>query len=180
MRQILSRSLLTAAAASSIIAVTGGYAYADSGAQGEAQGSPGILSGNSVEIPLNAPVNACGNTVDGVGALNPAMGNSCGNGVAPATPQVTTPPPSSPPAPHHAPPAHEAPPAPSTPLKQQVTPPPVSHPTQDPAVSSGLAETGVSGGELGAAAGTSAVLLVGGALLYRRAARQSRIRRAID
>lgn len=79
MRQILSRSLLTVAAASSVIAVTGGYANADSGAEGSVGGSPGVLSGDSVQAPVNVPVNVCGNTVDAAGALNPAFGNSCAN-----------------------------------------------------------------------------------------------------
>lgn len=79
MRQILSRSLLTVAAASSILAVTGGYANADSDAQGGASGSPGLLSGDSVQAPVDVPVNACGNTVNAVAAGNAAMGNGCGN-----------------------------------------------------------------------------------------------------
>lgn len=79
MRQILSRSLLTAAAASSILAVTGGYATADSEAQGAAVGSPGVLSGNTISAPVDVPVNACGNTVDVLALANPAFGNNCAN-----------------------------------------------------------------------------------------------------
>jgi hypothetical protein len=79
MRQILSRSLLTAAAASSILAVTGGYATADSEAQGAAVGSPGVLSGNTISAPVDVPVNACGNTVDVVALVDPAFGNGCAN-----------------------------------------------------------------------------------------------------
>ncbi|WP_209441287.1 chaplin [Streptomyces aureus] len=54
-------------------------AAADSGAQGAAVGSPGVLSGNVVQIPINIPVNACGNTVNVIGLLNPAFGNACVN-----------------------------------------------------------------------------------------------------
>ncbi|WP_225849763.1 chaplin [Streptomyces sp. HPF1205] len=79
MRQILSRSMLTVAAASSILAVTGGYATADSDAQGGAADSPGVLSGNSISAPIEVPVNACGNTVDVIAAANPAFGNNCAN-----------------------------------------------------------------------------------------------------
>jgi hypothetical protein len=57
-----------------------GAASADSGAQGVAYGSPGVLSGNVVQIPVHVPVNACGNTVNVIGLLNPAFGNSCSNG----------------------------------------------------------------------------------------------------
>ncbi|WP_371670409.1 chaplin [Streptomyces sp. NBC_00289] len=48
-------------------------------AAGTAAGSPGVLSGNNVQVPLSVPVNLCGNTVDVVGLLNPAMGNVCKN-----------------------------------------------------------------------------------------------------
>lgn len=48
-------------------------------ATGVAAGSPGILSGNLIEIPVNLPVNLCGNTLNVVGLLNPAADNTCGN-----------------------------------------------------------------------------------------------------
>lgn len=54
-------------------------ALADSGASGAAQGSPGVLSGNVVQVPVHVPVNVCGNTIDVVGLLNPAFGNTCVN-----------------------------------------------------------------------------------------------------
>ncbi|MFZ3569662.1 chaplin [Streptomyces sp. BH097] len=54
-------------------------ASADSGAQGAAVGSPGVLSGNLVQVPVHVPVNVCGNTVSVIGALNPAFGNTCAN-----------------------------------------------------------------------------------------------------
>lgn len=52
-------------------------AMADSGAQGDANTSPGVASGNLVQIPVHIPVNACGNTVSVVGLLNPASSNGC-------------------------------------------------------------------------------------------------------
>ncbi|MHC3470370.1 chaplin [Streptomyces sp. 7R007] len=54
-------------------------AFADAGAQGAAIGSPGVLSGNLIQIPVHVPINVCGNTVDVIGALNPAFGNQCEN-----------------------------------------------------------------------------------------------------
>ncbi|WP_329588250.1 chaplin [Streptomyces sp. NBC_01362] len=54
-------------------------AFADSGAEGGAALSPGVLSGNSIQIPVHVPINACGNTVDLIGLLNPAFGNNCAN-----------------------------------------------------------------------------------------------------
>ncbi len=38
-----------------------------------------MLSGNAVRIPINIPVNVCGNTVDVIGLLNPSFGNACVN-----------------------------------------------------------------------------------------------------
>ncbi|WLQ39795.1 chaplin [Streptomyces laculatispora] len=54
-------------------------AFADSGAEGAAVGSPGVLSGNAVQVPVHVPVNVCGNTVNIVGLLNPAFGSPCFN-----------------------------------------------------------------------------------------------------
>ncbi|WP_436736195.1 chaplin family protein [Streptomyces sp. BBFR102] len=79
MRQVMRKGLITVAAATGVIAVTGGYAQADAGAGSAATNSPGVLSGNSVSVPIDVPVNACGNSVDVVGVLNPAFGNSCAN-----------------------------------------------------------------------------------------------------
>jgi hypothetical protein len=56
-----------------------GLALADAGADGTAVGSPGVLSGNVVQAPIHIPVNVCGNTVNVIGLLNPAFGNSCAN-----------------------------------------------------------------------------------------------------
>lgn len=62
--------------------VAGGatMAFADSGAQGVAAYSPGVLSGNVVQIPVHIPINACGNSVNVIGLLNPTFGNACVNG----------------------------------------------------------------------------------------------------
>ncbi|OIJ92475.1 chaplin [Streptomyces colonosanans] len=79
MRQVTRKGLMTVAAATGVLAVTGGYAHADSGANGSATGSPGVLSGNTVQVPVHVPVNVCGNTVNVIGLLNPATGNACAN-----------------------------------------------------------------------------------------------------
>ncbi|GAA3773861.1 chaplin [Streptomyces chiangmaiensis] len=79
MRQVTRKGLMTVAAATGVLAVTGGYAHADSGAHGSAGNSPGVLSGNSVQVPVHVPVNLCGNTVNVIGLLNPAAGNMCAN-----------------------------------------------------------------------------------------------------
>ncbi|WP_432133085.1 MULTISPECIES: chaplin [unclassified Streptomyces] len=71
----------TAVAVGTGAMVLGGAALAsaDADAHGAAVGSPGVLSGNVVQVPVNIPVNLCGNTVDVIGLLNPAFGNSCVN-----------------------------------------------------------------------------------------------------
>ncbi|MFE6668646.1 chaplin [Streptomyces sp. NPDC057697] len=54
-------------------------AFADSGAEGVAANSPGVLSGNVIQVPIHIPINLCGNTVNVIGLLNPAFGNTCAN-----------------------------------------------------------------------------------------------------
>ncbi|GAA5002620.1 chaplin [Kitasatospora paranensis] len=78
MRNIKKAAVLTIAAAG-LVASGAGVAAASSGAEGVAAGSPGVLSGNLIQVPVHVPVNLCGNTVDVIGALNPAFGNSCAN-----------------------------------------------------------------------------------------------------
>ncbi|MEU6667604.1 chaplin [Streptomyces sp. NPDC046727] len=56
-----------------------GLALADAGAQGAAVNSPGIVSGNVVQVPIHLPANVCGNTVNVIALLNPAFGNTCAN-----------------------------------------------------------------------------------------------------
>ncbi|OKH97677.1 hypothetical protein A6A06_31315 [Streptomyces sp. CB02923] len=54
-------------------------AFADAGASGAAQNSPGVISGNVLQIPVHIPVNVCGNSINVIGLLNPAFGNTCVN-----------------------------------------------------------------------------------------------------
>ncbi|MFD4137936.1 MULTISPECIES: chaplin [unclassified Streptomyces] len=79
MRQVHRKGLTTVMLTGGALAMATGYAQADSSASGGASNSPGVLSGNAVQIPVNVPVNVCGNTVDVVGLLNPAAGNRCSN-----------------------------------------------------------------------------------------------------
>ena len=67
------------AAAGAMVLGAAAAASADSGAQGAAVGSPGVASGNVIQVPVHIPVNACGNTVNVIGLLNPVFGNSCAN-----------------------------------------------------------------------------------------------------
>ncbi|MEU3981367.1 chaplin [Streptomyces sp. NPDC026672] len=66
--------------AGAILALGGAApAFADSDAEAAAFGSPGVLSGNVIQLPVEIPVNACGNTVDALALLNPSFGNACVN-----------------------------------------------------------------------------------------------------
>lgn len=79
MRQIRRSGLATLMVTGGALALSAGAAQADAGAQGAAVGSPGVISGNTVQLPVHVPVNVCGNTVNVIGLLNPAAGNSCAN-----------------------------------------------------------------------------------------------------
>jgi len=93
MREVMRKSLLTAVAAGGVLAATGGLAYADAGAQATAAGSPGVGSGNAVQLPVHVPVNLCGDTVDVLALLNPAFGGRCADdsGTPTPTPVASTP-----------------------------------------------------------------------------------------
>ncbi|MFD8983008.1 chaplin ChpH [Streptomyces sp. NPDC059564] len=76
---MLKKVVAAAAATGGLVLAGAGLAVADAGAQGAAIGSPGVLSGNVVQVPVHVPVNVCGNTVNIIGLLNPAFGNTCVN-----------------------------------------------------------------------------------------------------
>ncbi|GGZ41330.1 hypothetical protein GCM10010387_39540 [Streptomyces inusitatus] len=79
MRQVTRKGLITMAAAGGALALGGGYAHAGAEAYGGASNSPGVASGNSVQVPVSVPVNACGNSVNAIALLNPSFGNNCAN-----------------------------------------------------------------------------------------------------
>lgn len=70
-----------------VTAVAGGLAVAGAGvasansadAHGAATNSPGVVSGNLVQVPVHVPVNVVGDTVSVIGALNPAFGDHAVN-----------------------------------------------------------------------------------------------------
>ncbi|MER7836500.1 chaplin [Streptomyces sp. NPDC096040] len=75
----IAKAAVVALGTGAVVIGGAGLALADAGAQGEAVGSPGVVSGNVIQVPVNIPVNVCGNTVDVIGLLNPAFGNTCAN-----------------------------------------------------------------------------------------------------
>ncbi|MEU8891699.1 chaplin family protein [Streptomyces sp. NPDC048442] len=109
----------------------GGHGTTDNGASADSEvtHSPGVVSGNNAQVPVHVPVNACGNTANGIAGLNPAFGNECANGPAMQTPPSHEPPADEPPAdepPADEPPADE-PPADEPPADE----PPADEPPAD-------------------------------------------------
>ncbi|MER0243249.1 chaplin ChpH [Streptomyces sp. 796.1] len=76
---MIKKVVAAAAATGGLLLAGAGVAAADSGAQGAAVGSPGVISGNNIQVPVHVPVNVCGNTISVIGLLNPALGNTCIN-----------------------------------------------------------------------------------------------------
>lgn len=76
---MLKKVVAAAAATGGLVLAGAGMAAASDGAQGAAVHSPGVISGNVVQVPVEVPVNVCGNTINVVGLLNPATGNVCVN-----------------------------------------------------------------------------------------------------
>ncbi|MFD7894228.1 chaplin [Streptomyces sp. NPDC059568] len=75
----IAKAVVLSTAAAAAVAGTSGVAFADADAQAAAVGSPGVLSGNIIQIPVHVPLNLCGNTIDIIGLLNPTFGNVCLN-----------------------------------------------------------------------------------------------------
>ncbi|MDT0450358.1 chaplin [Streptomyces hesseae] len=78
MSRIVKAAALTAAAGATLVGFSGA-AVADSGALGAAAGSPGVISGNVIQVPIQIPINLCGNSIDIIALLNPTFGNTCIN-----------------------------------------------------------------------------------------------------
>ncbi|MCF3123412.1 MULTISPECIES: chaplin [Streptomyces] len=76
---MIKKVVAAVAATGGLVLAGAGVAAADAGAQGAAVKSPGVVSGNVIQVPVHVPVNACGNTVSVIGLLNPTFGNTCIN-----------------------------------------------------------------------------------------------------
>ncbi|MFM9372856.1 chaplin [Streptomyces sp. Da 82-17] len=75
----MNKKVLTVVAGAMLAVGGAAPAMADAGANGAATNSPGVLSGNLVQVPVHVPINVCGNTVNGIAGLNPTFGNVCVN-----------------------------------------------------------------------------------------------------
>lgn len=76
---MIKKVVAAAAATGGLVLAGAGLAVADAGAHGAAVHSPGVASGNVVQAPVDVATNVCGNTVNVIGLLNPAFGNTCIN-----------------------------------------------------------------------------------------------------
>ncbi|GHE53260.1 chaplin ChpH [Streptomyces capitiformicae] len=76
---MIKKVVAAAAATGGLVLAGAGLAVADAGAHGAAVHSPGVASGNVVQVPVDVATNVCGNTVNVIGLLNPAFGNTCIN-----------------------------------------------------------------------------------------------------
>ncbi|MFJ4005997.1 chaplin [Streptomyces sp. NPDC090023] len=77
MRKLAATAVLAGALA--LCGATAAQAADPDPVTGAAANSPGVASGNVIQVPVEIPVNLCGNTIDVVGLLNPAFGNICAN-----------------------------------------------------------------------------------------------------
>ncbi|MGK4581452.1 chaplin [Kitasatospora sp. HPMI-4] len=76
----IKKAAAVGAAVVGLAAVGAGTAMASAEAEGAAVNSPGVASGNNIQVPVHLPVNLCGNSVDIlIGVLNPTFGNTCVN-----------------------------------------------------------------------------------------------------
>ncbi|MFE3198322.1 chaplin [Embleya sp. NPDC055664] len=75
----MGKAAFIVAAGSGLVLAGASGAMADAEADGAAVGSPGVLSGNNIQVPIHVPINLCGNSIDIVGILNPTFGNTCIN-----------------------------------------------------------------------------------------------------
>ena len=71
-----------------VCANSGGQTF--SNAQAVAANSPGLASGNVVQVPVDAPLNLCGITANAAAVYDRAAGNTCVNGGNPSSPQSFT------------------------------------------------------------------------------------------
>lgn len=75
----VKKAALIFATAGMAAGAAAGSAVADLKRTGLGSQFPGVASGNVIQVPVDIPVNACGLSVNVIGALNPAFGNVCDN-----------------------------------------------------------------------------------------------------
>ncbi|MEV7285117.1 chaplin family protein [Streptomyces sp. NPDC093252] len=136
-------------------------------AEGGSTGSPGVVSGNGVQLPIDLPVNVSGNSVNVVGVGNPATGNESANGPGPQKPPERPVRPERPVEPERPTTPEPKPrPTPAAETPARPAPAPAAPAPAPPGTTASLAHTGTDA-TLPVALGAGALVL-GGAALYRR------------
>ncbi|MET9431430.1 MULTISPECIES: chaplin [unclassified Streptomyces] len=79
MKNLKKAATVTLLAGGLVAAAAGAASATGAHADGAAIGSPGVGSGNLIQAPVHVPVNVNGNSVNVIGALNPAFGNTSVN-----------------------------------------------------------------------------------------------------
>uniref|UniRef100_UPI004040020C chaplin n=1 Tax=Streptomyces sp. TG1A-60 TaxID=3129111 RepID=UPI004040020C len=151
----------------------GGYGSSYGGgshADGHASDSPGVASGNSVQVPVHVPVSLCGNNISVIGIGNGVTGDDCGNSGGGGAHE-------NPPVGHQNPPGDSAESSPQVPgepgqpadgVPAGDTNTPGTQTVTQPDGGAQLAQTGADL-PLGLAIPVGAGALIGGALIYRKA-----------
>jgi hypothetical protein len=75
----LKKFAVLTAATSGLVLAGAGAALADTSADGSAYNSPGVGSGNNVQIPVHVANNVTGNAINIIGLLDSVIGNHSEN-----------------------------------------------------------------------------------------------------
>ncbi|MFE7806443.1 hypothetical protein ACFU51_17575 [Streptomyces sp. NPDC057430] len=191
MRSNISRKLITAAATTGILSLTGGLALA-ANSLSNAGHSPDPGAGHHVQVPVPVPPDLCGDHAQFAHVPPSVVAELCGpsheeepggygdDESTPPTKPPTTPPTKPPTTPPTKPPTTPPTKPPTTPPTKPPTTPPTSTPSHPggpggPGESHGpdkphLPDTGGDSVTMGAAA-VSAALIIGGTVVYLRAGR---------
>ncbi|WP_461010791.1 chaplin [Streptomyces capparidis] len=74
---MMKKVVAAAALTGGLVLAGSGVAAADAGGHAAAVGSPGILSGNAVTVPVHLDVKPCDTTVNVIALLNPTFNGGC-------------------------------------------------------------------------------------------------------
>jgi LPXTG-motif cell wall-anchored protein len=79
MQYSTKRHVMLAVTTSGMLMTGLGLTVAHASTSGTTDDSTGIASGNLIQIPVNVPINLCGNQIDVIGLANSLTDTGCGN-----------------------------------------------------------------------------------------------------
>ncbi|MEK8170621.1 chaplin [Streptomyces sp. M19] len=79
MKRLSKAAALTVVTGAAVLGAAGGAVAHDGASARAGRRFPGVISGNTIQVPVHIPVNLCGNSIDVIGLFNPSMGNHCVN-----------------------------------------------------------------------------------------------------